>query len=676
MSTPSLYFDRIIRWLPETSRRESVKFWRAKKNSFLLGGFRIQDNEFKNSKSSVCKRVLQLCNKQSDAVIVWLAGLVHSTPNSPIGEFYFPDYAKDPSALTLAQVDSLSAVPPFTMCVFSAQVLQEALKRIRERPAEYKSQEADKAIFEELDADFNRIVEAVPALREFLAADEGTAEEASDEKSEKAEKSVKEEKAAKAAPETSSTIEKSKVAHKEKEAPIAPEQDDAANPSIEKEPSPAQEAADAQSTEIRPTSEAVDKRPPVVEEPIPRRFTLGIPFLSITEPAPGNRRVLGCVRQIGSFFNFYPTAVFEDGAWMPITMTEARERFPKFGGINLFSQQRRTFLTTTPYLLDWGETELIQTAESNPDYGIRLNADQVFHDGLMRPASDLGGFVVVYPENGRMPGPNESDLVRVSFSSKPLNEKPDASGRPINVAELLGFLNTPVLIAADDRFYGPYRLAEDASGNRYVKIGADCANGLLKGYELPSKAALLRLSRYCRVSETDWRSIPYDFLFAAGLEATVFDRLEPLQLLDKLGGVVSATREERKALEWRLLIGVERTKLFSDDDRVRDARLERIMRVLRRDDRGEECIAAILKLLEKLVATQRSEALINAVAEHIVDNQALLDRVAMYGKLKQSIDDVIGRLEVLQTEEAAAKASVEEREMDRRGFVETVCESA
>ena len=58
MSIPSLYFDRIIRWLPETSRRESVKFWRAKKNSFLLGGFRIQDNEFKNSKSSVCKRVL------------------------------------------------------------------------------------------------------------------------------------------------------------------------------------------------------------------------------------------------------------------------------------------------------------------------------------------------------------------------------------------------------------------------------------------------------------------------------------------------------------------------------------------------------------------------------------------------------------------------------------------
>lgn len=41
MSIPSLYFDRIIRWLPETSRRESVKFWRAKKNSFLLGGFRI-----------------------------------------------------------------------------------------------------------------------------------------------------------------------------------------------------------------------------------------------------------------------------------------------------------------------------------------------------------------------------------------------------------------------------------------------------------------------------------------------------------------------------------------------------------------------------------------------------------------------------------------------------------
>ncbi len=667
MSIPSLYFDRIIRWLPETSRRESVKFWRAKKNSFLLGGFRIQDNEFKNSKSSVCKRVLQLCNKQTDAAIVWLAGLAHSTPNSPIGEFYFPDYAKDPSALTLAQVDSLSAVPPFTMCVFSAQVLNEALKRIRERPAENKSQEADNAIFEELDADFNRIVEAVPALREFLAADEGTAEEASDEKSEKAEKSVKEEKAAKAAPETSSTIEKqppstpeaSKVAHKEKEAPIAPEQDDAANPSIEEEPSPAQEAADAQSTEIRPTSEAVDKRPPVVEEPIPRRFTLGIPFLSITEPAPGNRRVLGCVRQIGSFFNFYPTAVFEDGAWMPITMTEARERFPKFGGINLFSQQRRTFLTTTPYLLDWGETELIKTAESNPDYGIRLNADQVFHDGLMRPASDLGGFVVVYPENGRMPGPNESDLVRVSFSPKPLNEKPDASGRPINVAELLGFLNTPVLVAADDRFYGPYRLAEDASGNRYVKIGADCANGLLKGYELPSEAALLRLSRYCRVSETDWRSIPYDFLFAAGLEATVFDRLEPLQLLDKLGGVVSATREERKALEWWLLIGVERTKLFSDDDRVRDARLERIMRVLRRDDRGEECIAAILKLLEKLVATQRSEALINAVAEHIVDNQALLDRVAEYGKLKQSINDVLGRLEALQTEEAAAKASVE-----------------
>mgnify|MGYP000677089914 FL=1 len=138
---------------------------------------------------------------------------------------------------------------------------------------------------------------------------------------------------------------------------------------------------------------------------------------------------------------------------------------------------------------------------------------------FLRQASDLGGFVVVYPESGRMPEPNESDLVRVSFSPKPLNEKPDASGNPINVAELLGFLNTPVLVAADNRFYGPYKLAEDASGNRYVKIGADCSNGLLKGYELPPEATLLRLTRYCRVSETDWRSIPYDFLFAAGLEA-------------------------------------------------------------------------------------------------------------------------------------------------------------
>lgn len=146
------------------------------------------------------------------------------------------------------------------------------------------------------------------------------------------------------------------------------------------------------------------------------------------------------------------------------------------------------------------------------------------------------------------------------------------------------------------------------------------------------------------------------------MEATVFDRLEPLQLLDKLGGVVSATREERKALEWRLLIGVERTKLFSDDDRVRDARLERIMRVLRRDDRGEECIAAILKLLEKLVATQRSEALINAVAEHIVDNQSLLDRVAMYGKLKQSIRvEAEAENKALLDENAALRADVEQK---------------
>lgn len=623
--------------MPEATRRECVKFWRDKHNAFLIGGFRVLDSEFKSAKSTICRKVLQLYQRQNENAAVWISGLAHASSEAPTGKFNFLEYAEDPSKLTLAQVEALSEVPSFTLSLFAAQVLFEALVRIRNIPAEQRTQEAQEAVFEALDADFARVVDAVPALRNLLASAENPAEgkKTGTPETESAEK-----------PQTTER----KESHQSQEAAPEPEPADQLKP------------GDGAVLPVVPADKAGKRdNPPrllAAEEPIPTRFTLGIPFMPIAEPAQGNRRVLGCIRQIGNFFNFYPSAVYENGVWQPISMPEARERFPKFGGINLFSQLRRTFLSTTPFLLDWGEAELIKSFDQNADFSMRVNADQVHHDGLLRQTSDVGGFVVVYPEGGKMPAPDESDLVPVSFSRQPLNEKPDASGNPIDVAEVLGFLNTSVLVSADGRFYGPYRLSEDASGHRYVKIGADCGNGLLKGYELPSGVEVLHLSRYCRVSDTDWRTIPFDFVFVAGLEASVYDRLDPLQILNKLGDVVAATDKERKALEWWLLLGVERTKLFSDDDRVREARLERIMRVLRRDDRGEEDIKAILGVLEKAVEEQRSGQLMNAIADRVASNQTLLNRVAGYGKLKLQLESLRSDLEALRTEETRAKASV------------------
>lgn len=420
------------------------------------------------------------------------------------------------------------------------------------------------------------------------------------------------------------------------------------------------------------TAALLDLRAAKLPEPIPTIFPAANPFEMLDEPEIGCRRAIGRIHSSGTFRNFFPAALFGNGTWREISIAEAKSLFPRIGGVNLHTLRPQTFSEGGLYILDWTDNDLAAnidnlTNEKRTDFELRVDYLSMRRTKRVRPASEVGGFLVVYPETDDLASSNNI-YVRLTSSADEKAPKP-------NLAELRG---TQVLLSVADRLYGPYKLVEDGLGRPCVSPKLQASGGILHGFILSDPTKIHHFSEERRTPDGTLATEFFDVVFVAGLQAAEFDLYDCSTLLKRVGATIGASKKAREEVDAWLAREGEASKLFSDDDRIRKARTKRIKSALKRADVTEAFSSEIAEIAKRTISKEENGELVERLAENIASDPEKLMGFASHAKVVRAMNETKAALEkerreakeFEETAEARKKAFEDALQADNKSLIE------
>lgn len=420
------------------------------------------------------------------------------------------------------------------------------------------------------------------------------------------------------------------------------------------------------------TAALLDLRAAKIPEPIPTIFPVENPFEKLAEPELGCRRAIGRVHSSGTFRNFFPAALFGNGTWREISVAEAKSLFPRIGGVNLHTLRPQTFFEGGLYILDWTDNDLAAnidnlTNEKRTDFELRVDYQSMRRAKRVRPASDVGGFLVVYPETEDLAASNN---IYVRFTANP-----DDKVSKANVSELRG---TQVLLGVEDRLYGPYKLVEDGLGRPCVAPKLQASGGILRGFILSDPTRIRHYSEERRTPDGTLATEFFDVVFVDGLQAAEFDLYDSSTLLKRVGALIGASKKAREEVDAWLAREGEASKLFSDDDRIRKARTKRIKSALKRADVTEAFSSEIAEIAKRTISKEENGELVERLAENIASDPEKLMGFAAHAKVVRAMNETKAALEkerreakeFEETAEARKKAFEDALRTDNKSLIE------
>lgn len=389
-------------------------------------------------------------------------------------------------------------------------------------------------------------------------------------------------------------------------------------------------------------------------------FDAGDPIPPLSPAAPGMLRALGYVRQLGTYWNFYPVLFEENGRFSPIGLNKAKERYPRYGAFNIYSTKKRQFIGESHYLLEWRDSDLRDNLDAytqalRPDFQKRLDVEPVIEEGRLSPLSEKNGYVVVYPDLPAGESPDFSTNIFVRLSPKPSAAgsagaagaaSPAAARSPGDAALFFDKLPAFVLLRAGDMLLGPVRLAEDRFGRRYVNLDIGRQQGVVRGFAAKEARSIVRVAEECRLPNDVWCTVEADILFAQGMRPVLFDLFTDEMLLSKAAS--SASKLQERAALSALSDAIDRQGAYlSEEPRVREARLERLTRLIRRAAATGEAEAGLADYFAAFLTedTKGSRALLDCLADAVLKTPERLAALESHRRVVEAVEAAKTKLE-------------------------------
>ena len=719
MSIKHEIFVLLFLWMPDDARKFSLQFFRSFQNKkiSILKGFRVQESGFRNPKSRLCVSIERLYDGGEPAVIRWLhkltvdifEPLVKETGNvlvyeqlddegaTKFKELLDKSFEEKPDDVFFAlcaclletawfEVHSLKERTPEKInaiyarhrrtllnYIHSNSVLEKAfgkeavafITELLEKGEEELAKNAESVMPK--DAKVNALTAAVEAA--LPASGAAPIVDAGGSQSQAAVETT----ASAANPKTAEVPEGQTATV---ESP-APEATGAQTPAVSSNPKDRTEANVGISKAGTPvltreqiaatTAALVDLRAAKRPMPIPTVFPVANPAAGVEPPEPGRKRYVGDMRRASTFWNFFPSAVFENGQWRYISAEEAKILWPRFGGINIFMQKQQSFADCAVQILDLSDFDFIpiEIEGNKKDFLKRVDGELMRKNGHLRAATDLGCFPVVYPAPGTLDLSNRVDVV----FSKPASEENLEADEERPAPTVPSILGTPVLLAVGDRFYGPFKLVEDGFGRPYVSTRLDAEEGLLKGFVVPEGVVpeTIAITQQLRSHDGAESEVRFDVVFVSRLQAALFDLYDADVLVRRFGLAVGAGRKGRETVDAWLAKGTAENILFTEDERIRSSRMRRIKALIKRDDELQTFADEVGGLLAKYVAADEDDTLLKHAAAMIAADPAMLSLIRPYADIKSAIETVKTEL---KSERAALAAFEAQADAKRTAFRE------
>ena len=626
MSLKIKFFEKLFAALEPAAVSFSVRFLRACQNKGkapALRGFRIKESGFKSSGSPLFKKIVQLYEADDPAVLSWLDVLIIRTFSPFVDDFGEPGTKLSPEetfqAFRKMFLKEKKREPLHGVAAgFFAMYLLQASNFIRRLPADQRTSERIEALYVDLAQKFNELLPE--SIGKEFAFDDEKASVAVDVIARPAQNPEATDGAVAFDDAAGGKLD-------ENGSSFAANDPSASSPGDESDPA-INEAAAASQTVFETTN------------PYPA---------APDQPQAGRRRLLGCLRASGPFKNFFPEAEYADGAWRPIPPAEARADWPRYGAFNVYSAHKLSFLNGPVFIVDAGESDYDDNFDPilndiRADFPMRVDAERLRRAGLMRPASEEGGFLIAYPEVG------SSDMfnrITVRFD----NPAENAVQTPPREA-VHSLLGTPVLVRIEERLYGPFKLVEDSDGEPYVIVNAKAEGGIVRGFLAPKDRPLdvVRLKHVVREADGEEESVSFDFAFAGGLQAVLFDCYDDAALVRKAGAAIGAARAKSLELEAWLSKNAEQASFFTADQRIGKARAARLKAVLSRGEMTDELAKSTSSLLISVMKRCEAEGIFKEAALRIAEEHAKLNAAEQFRTLGETLQSADSQLTNIRAE--------------------------
>lgn len=340
-------------------------------------------------------------------------------------------------------------------------------------------------------------------------------------------------------------------------------------------------------------------------------------------PYPHTNRYLGYFRHSSTFSNFFPTSAFRGCQFFPVSDAEAKDEFPRLGGLNICRDDLFLYPENTFYILDLDPKEIIanldEKGQVRKDFACRAMAVPLEQSLRLRPASDFGGYPVLYPAEplGRYP----SGRVYLRASNQyvsPLDNESEGHRTKIIDAALhsVSFTKSQILLADGDHLYGPLTVYSDGANNPFVNLDGVASDGLLPGFLWNEYERRQKLRVTLNVQQgTKLTRIGFDFVFASSLKAVRFD-ICPVKVLFKVfegvfEGKPATLADVRKAVEDDLAV-------FSVDASVHAARRARLIKYLAETKADRASDSDVVELVKKIISGNSTNA--KRLREEVIDS--------------------------------------------------------
>ena len=388
----------------------------------------------------------------------------------------------------------------------------------------------------------------------------------------------------------------------------------------------------------------------------------------IGEPGAAMHRYLVYLRRAGNFTNAHMAAELIGGEWTS-NPEEYKHLFQSFGAVNLFSTSRITLPDGAFFVIDIDPHALepnydTVTRERRTDYCDRVDFNLLKREGRFFDASDFGLYPVVYVDDRLGDEPDFERNVYVRFT--PANE-PTETGFHLK--------SVPVLLSWGKYLYGPVTVKEDAQSRPYVNFQFGTTKGLIPGFRRKESAVRI-ITQFCKpdANNTTAESFfhPVHVAETSSLTPVLCDVMSDASLMAKLVSAATSDRDSRDTMVQWLETNRASSELFTADDRVRDARFNRIAAILETADSDARFFDDIAALVSDTLDRQGTQGeLYTKVVKRISETPELMRRLDSHRVIAAKLRELTDRRDQLENEirsmDAQAKKAAEAfRKEERR----------
>lgn len=365
----------------------------------------------------------------------------------------------------------------------------------------------------------------------------------------------------------------------------------------------------------------------------------------VTLPAlkPGLGRYLGYVRKnSGNFQNFYFIADWAQDRFGEIEASLAKQRFPKWGAVNLAIEQRKGPKEGGFFVMDVDEAEWELNRDENheprQDYVYRVNYNRLLSERRFLPASAFGIYPVVRPAPTMSQPLDLTRAVEVMFTDRAADEAH------------VELSNEWVMLEANGLLYGPVRVRESAKKQPYVQLVDRM--GVVEGFKI-ERRYYHSVAQFVRGTESTGHTyvsmLCVDTQFMTPIDIDIWSDAELVKHLTS-----SKSFKDVGALAEMIERG---DVFFSSNPDISLARQQRLKNMILRVNQRADTREAFADFLAREVL-QRKDKILTAVVRCIANDNELLKVLTQNATIGKEMDGLKALHKSLNEQVAARRQEV------------------